>query len=125
MSAIAKRPGLDNSVGNRNRRINRFGSQAIGSGNRTSKRHKEVRGTTIGHDDVPTPSEITDSGNGLAGFEVNEVVETQGSANNEGPDIVQTVAAGALGVDDALTTEAAGAAISIRSRNNRREGKYS
>ena len=124
MSAIAKRPGFDNSVGNRNRRIGRYGSQAAGSGNRTSKRHKEINGTTIGHDDVPTPSEITDSGNGLAGFEVNEVVQTQGSANNEGDDIVQTVAAGALGVDDDVTTEAAGGAVSVRSRNNLREGRF-
>lgn len=125
MSAVAKRPGFDNSVGNRNRRINRFGSQAAGSGNRTSKRHKEVNGTTISQDDVPTPSEIKDSGNGLAGFEVNEVVQTQGSVNNEGDDIVQTVAAGVLGVDDDLTTESAGRAVSVRSRNNVREGKFS
>lgn len=125
MSAIAKRPGFDNRVGNRNRRISRYASQVAGGGNRTSKRHKEVHGTTIGHDAVPTPDEITDSGNGLAGFEVHEVVQTQGSANNEGDDVVQTVVAGALGVDDGLTTEAAGAALSIRSRNNVREGKFS
>lgn len=116
-----KNPGFDNAVGNRNRRVNRF--LAAGD-NRPDKRHKEVNGTTISQDDVPTPSEIKDSGNGLAGFEVNEVVQTQGSANNEGDDIVQTVAAGVLGVDDALTTESAGGAVSVRSRNNLREGRF-
>lgn len=116
-----KNPGFDNAVGNRNRRVNRF--LAAGNNN-IDKRQKEVHGTTIGHDAVPTPDEITDSGNGLAGFEVDEVVQTQGSANNEGDDIVQTVAAGALGVDGAVTTEAAGAALSIRSRNNLRESRF-
>jgi len=125
MSALAKRPGFDNSVGNRNRRINRYGSQAIGSGNRTDKRHKEVNGTTIAHDIVPTPDEITDSGNGFGGFEVNEVVQTQGSVSNEGVDVVQSVTDGELGVDDALSAEVAGGQVSIRSRNNLREGKYS
>lgn len=121
MSAVTKRPGFSNAPGSRNRRVNRY----AGNLNRPDRRHKEVNGTTIGHDDVPTPSEITDSGNGLAGFAVDEVVQTQGSTNNEGVDIVQTVAADALGVDDALTTEAAGAALSIKSRNNVREGKFS
>lgn len=117
-----KRPGFNNAPGSRNRRVNRY----LASGdNRMDRRHKEINGTTIGHDDVPTPSEITDSGNGLAGFEVNEVVQTQGSSNNEGNDIVQTVAAGALGVDDALTTEAAGGQVSVRSRNNRIESRLS
>lgn len=113
-----KKPGFDNSVGNRNRRVNRF---ALAGGNETDRRHKEARGTTIGFDTVPAPDEITDSANGLAGFEVDEVVETEGSTSNDGVDIVQTVAAGALGVDDALTLEAAGADVRLSSRNNRRE----
>ena len=117
MSSPTKAPGFDNTTGNRNRRVNRY----AGNLNRTAQRHKEVNGTTIGHDDVPTPSEITDSGNGLAGFEVNEVVNSQGSTSNDGDDIVQTVAAGALGLDDAVTLEAASAAVVLTTRNNRRE----
>ena len=120
MSAVTKRPGFNNVSGSRNRRVNRY----AGNLNRMHRRHHEVNGITIGHNDVPTPSEITDSGNGLARFEVDEEVQTQGSTNNEGNDVVQTVAAGALGVDDAVTTEAAGAAVSIRSRNNLRDGKF-
>ena len=117
-----KKPGFDNAVGNRNRRVNRY---AAAGDNREDRRHKQTAGTTIGHDDVPTPSEITDSGNGLAGYEVNEVVETEGSVSNDGVDVVQTVAAGALGVDDSLTTEAAGGAVTVRSRNNRIESRFS
>lgn len=117
MSNAAKKPGFDNSVGNRNRRVNRF----AGNLNKVDRRLKEVRGTTIGYDTVPTPDEITDSGNGLAIFVVDEVVESEGSTSNDGVDVVQTVAAGALGVDDAVTLEAASADIRLRSRNNRRE----
>jgi hypothetical protein len=115
-----KKPGLDNSVGNRNRRVNRY---VIG--NRMDRRHKEARGTTIGYDTVPTPDEITDSGNNLAQFAVDEVVESAGSTSNDGVDVVQSVAAGALGVDDALTLEAAGADVRLRSLNNRRDSRFS
>lgn len=117
-----KKPGFSNAVGSRNRRVNRY---AAAGDNREDRRHKEVRGTTIGYDTVPAPDEITDSGNGLAGFEVDEVVNSQGSTSNDGDDIVQTVAAGALGVDDAVTLEAAGAAITLSSRNNRIESRLS
>ena len=116
-----KNPGFDNAAGNRNRRVSRY----LNAGdNIADVRHKEVAGTTIGHDDVPTPSEITDSGNGLAGFEVDEIVETEGSASNDGPDTVQTVLAGALGVDDSLTTEAAGGQVRVKSLNNRQGSRF-
>ena len=117
-----KKPGFNNGVGTRNTRVNRF---TVTGGNREDRRHKSVAGTTIGYDTVPAPDEITDSGNGLAVFEVDEVVESQGSTSNDGVDIVQTVAAGALGVDDAVTLEAAGAAIILSSRNNRIESRLS
>lgn len=116
-----KKPGFNNAAGSRNRRVNRF--LATGD-NRTDRRHKEARGTTIGYDTVPTPDEITDSGNNLAQFEVDEVVESEGSTSNDGVDVVQTVAAGALGVDDAVTLEAASQDIRLRSRNNRRDSRY-
>ncbi len=113
-----KRPGFSNAVGERNRRVNRF---AAAGDNREDRRHKQVEGTTIGFDTVPTPDEITDSASGLAGFEVDEVVESEGSTSNDGVDVVQSVAAGALGVDDALTLEVAGAQVTVRSRNNKQE----
>ena len=91
-----KKPGFSNAVGSRNRRVNRY---AAAGDNREDRRHKEARGTTIGYDTVPTPDEITDSGNNLAQFAVDEVVESEGSTSNDGVDVVQTVAAGALGVD--------------------------
>ena len=113
-----KKPGFSNAVGSRNRRVNRY---AAAGDNREDRRHKEARGTTIGYDTVPTPDEITDSGNNLAQFAVDEVVESEGSTSNDGVDVVQTVAAGALGVDDAVTLEAASADIRLSSRNNKRE----
>ncbi len=113
-----KKPGFDNAVSNRNRRVNRF---AAAGDNIADRRHKEVRGATIAYDTGPSPDEITDSGNGLAGFAINEVINSQGSTSNDGDDIVQSVAAGALGVDAAVTSEGASAAIVLASRNNRRE----
>jgi hypothetical protein len=115
----AKKPGFDNSVGNRNRRVNRYGNS--GADNRVQRRLLEARGITIGFDTVPTPDEITDSASGLGDFNVDEVIQIEGSASNDGVDVVQTVAADALGVDDALTLEAAGADVIVKSRNNRRE----
>ena len=117
-----KNPGFDNAVGARNRRVSRY---AAAGDNRPDRRHKEVRGTTIGYDTVPAPDEITDSGNGLAVFAVNEVINSQGSTSNDGDDIVATVAAGALGLDDAVTLEAAGAAVVLRTRNNVIESRLS
>ena len=121
MSAVTKKPGFDDSAGNRNRRVNRF----AGNLNRMDRRHKEARCTKNGYDTVPAPDEITDSGNNLAQFAVDEVVESEGSTSNDGVDVVQTVAAGALGVDDALTLEAAGADVRLRTRNNRRDSRFS
>lgn len=120
MSLPARKPGFDDLPGSRNRRLNRYVS-----GNSADRRHKEVAGTTIGFDTVPTPDEITDSGNGLGVFEVNEVVETQGSTSNDGQDVCNTVAAGAIGVLGTVTLEVAGAAVTLRSFNNRRNSRFS
>jgi len=117
-----KEPGFDNDTGNRNRRVNRY---AAAGDNRTDKRHKEVNGTTIAYDDVPAPDEITDSGNGLAIFSVNEVVGIEGSTSNDTSHTVQTVAAGALGVDGTVTTEVAGDQTRLRSENNRVDSRFS
>ena len=116
-----KKPGFDNALLARNRRVNRY----LNAGdNIADRRHKDVAGTTIGFDTVPAPDEITDSGNGLAGFEVNEHIQIQGSTSNDGEDVVQTVAAGALGVDAAVTLEGAGAAVTLRSQNNLRPSRF-
>ena len=117
-----KAPGQNDNTGNRNRRVNRF---AVSGGNRADRRHKVVEGTTIGYDAVPTPDEITDSGNGLAGFEVDENVSVQGSTSNDGDYTVQTVAAGALGVDQSVSTEVAGDQTALRSKNNRVDSRFS
>lgn len=117
-----KKPGFDNALLSRNRRSNRY--ENSGADNRADRRHKELNAITISFDAVPTPDELKDSGNGLAGFEVDEHVDTQGSATNDGEDVVQTVAAGVLGVDGTLTTEAAGAAMTVRSRNNLNPSRF-
>ncbi len=116
-----KKPGFDNALTIRNRRVNRY--LAAGD-NRADRRHKTVAGTTIAFDTGPAPDEITDSGNGLAGFAINEHIQTQGSDNNDGEDVVQSVAAGALGVDAAVTAESAAAAITLRSQNNLRPSRF-
>jgi len=118
-----KRPGFDDAIGVRNRRVNRFGNS--GADNNPDRRHKSVGGTTIAFDTGPSPDEITDSANGLGGFSVNEHLSTEGSDNNDGVDTVQTVAAGALGVDAAVTAETAAAAIVLRSLNNAHQSRFS
>lgn len=105
------------------RRVNRY---AGSEGNRADRRHKLVNGTGIDFDTVPVPDEIGDTGNGLAVFEVDESIRVEGSTSNDGAYTVQTVAAGALGVDEALPlTEVAGDDVSINSRNNRRDSAFS
>lgn len=56
---------------------------------------------------------ISDSGNGLALFGVGGLIEVRGSASNNRVHRVTTSAAGALGVVPALTTESAGASVTI------------
>ena len=120
MSAVTKKPGFNTIIGSRNRRLNRYVW-----GNQEDRRHKQVSGTTIGYNTVPAPDEITDSASGLGIFTVNEVVESEGSASNDGPDICNTVAAGAIGILGNVTLEVAGAQIRLRTRNNRRESRFS
>lgn len=117
-----KAPGYNDNTGNRNRRVNRY---SVSGGNNQDRRHKAISGTTIGYDAVPTPDEITDSGNGLAVFEVDENVDVQGSTSNDDEYTVQTVAAGALGVDQSVTTEVAGDQTTLRSMNNRNDNRFS
>jgi len=70
-----------------------------------------VTGTTIGFGATNT---ITDSGNGLAVFAVNEIIEVRGSASNDGEYIVKESAAGSLTVAPGTVEEAAGASIELR-----------
>ncbi|KPK74253.1 MAG: hypothetical protein AMJ84_00250 [Acidithiobacillales bacterium SM23_46] len=117
-----KRPGFNNASGSRNRRVNRY---ANAGDNRPDRRHKVVAGTTIGFNTVPTPDEVTDSANGLGGYEVGEYIGVEGSTGNDGVLSVQTVAAGALGVNEALTLEGAGAAVRLASLNNEIVNRFS
>lgn len=118
-----KKPGFNDNTGSRNQRVNRF---ANSGDNRTARRHRQVRGTTIDFDTVPNPDEIGDSGNGLAGFSVDENINVEGSTSNDGDYTVQSVAAGALGVDQALPlTEVAGDDVRLRTLNNQRFGRFS
>lgn len=68
------------------------------------------RATTIGF----SGSTISDSGNGLALFGVGGLIEVQGSASNNRIYRVTTSAAGALDVTPALTTESAGALVTVK-----------
>lgn len=115
-----KRPGFDNSSGNRNRRVSRF---AAADGNDSDLRHKIVDGITLA---FVSPDQITDTGNGLGVFEVGEFVTVQGSIAQDGTYEIATVVAGQLDmVEQTITAEAAGPSIAINSRNNRQEGKFS
>lgn len=115
-----KGPGFLDSAGNRNKRVNRY--LATGD-NRTDIRHKETRGITIA---FVSPDQITDSGNDLAKFRVGEFVDAQGSVAQDAEYEVATVVAGQLDmVEQTITAELAGAAISINSRNNRIDSRLS
>lgn len=118
--ALTKKPGFSDFKLSRNRRVNRFVF-----GNRADVRHKLVEGTTIGFDTVPTPDEVTDSANGLGGFRFGEYIRVDGSTSNDGELSVQSVTAGALGVEQALTLEAAGAAVRLTSLNNEIVNRFS
>lgn len=70
-------------------------------------------GTTVSFDNAT--KQIRDSGNGLlaAGFRVGDKVTVKNSANNNSTFTVTVVAAGALTVSEAITTESAGATIFV------------
>ena len=59
-------------------------------------------------------NDITDTGDGLAVFAVNDTIEVRGSADNDGEYIVSASAAGTLSVEPGITTESAGASIELR-----------
>ena len=115
-----KNPGKDNASGSRNKRVNRF---AVSDGNDPDIRHKVVAGTGIA---FGAPDLITDTGNGLGGFEVGEFIDVEGSVAQDGTYEVATVVAGQLDlVEQTITLEAAGPAITLTSRNNRVESRFS
>jgi hypothetical protein len=119
MSAVAKKPGFNNASGSRNRRVNRFAANA----NRTDIRHKQTRDITIA---FVSPDQITDSGNDLGKFDVGEFVDAELSVAQDGTYEVATVVAGQLDmVEQTITAEIAGPDIRIKTRNNRRDGKFS
>lgn len=130
MSGTTKSPGQDNTNGTltgrprtRNRRVNRYLSQAAGGGNRTDNRHKERRSTTIG---FSNPDQITDSGNALGQFEVGEFVEVERTSTNDGVYECDTVVVGQIDtIEQTISLQAAGSDYRVKSRNNRIESRFS
>ena len=117
-----KAPGFNDNPGSRNRRVNRF---AVAGGTRADRRHKLTQGTGIDFNTTPKPDEIGDTGNDLGKFEVDENFNVAGSTSNDGDYTAQTVAAGTIGVDQALPlTEVAGDDVKITSLNNRIGGRF-
>lgn len=119
MSNVTKKPGFDNSAGNRNRRVNRF----AGNLNKSDIRHKRNDADTIA---FAAPDQITDSGNDLGKYEVAEFVDVAGSTAQDGEYEVATVVAGQLDmVEQTITLETAGPDIALRSLNNQRDSRFS
>lgn len=73
-----------------------------------------VSDTTIAFVDS-NPDTITDSNNGLANFQVGDVLEVSGSASNDGTYTIATVSAGTITLDagDSLSAEGAGASVTL------------
>jgi len=119
-----RKPGFDNSSGNRNRRVNRYTYGLNSEPNREDRRHKLVGpATTI---DFTAPDLIGDSGSGLAGFEDAEIIEVVGSGSNDGEYEADAVAAGSIEtVEQTIVLEAAGASIRIESQNNEVVNRFS
>lgn len=63
---------------------------------------------------VNSTSSIDDSGNGLAGFVVGTIVEVKGSMINDGKYVIDTVAAGSIGVTPAPVDEVDGETVQLR-----------
>ncbi len=112
-----RKPGFNNSTtaANRGRRENRYGRS--GANNDSDLRGKDVYTATIS---FTAPDLINDSGNGLAKYEVGEVIRVQGSAGQDGLYEIGAVAAGQIEtVEQTITTEGAGADMTVSSENNR------
>ena len=108
----AKKPGFNNAVGSRNRRVNRYTDS-----NREDRRHRIADGTGLA---FVSPDQITDTGNDLAQFGVGEFVNVPDSTAQDGTYEPATVVAGQLDmVEQTITAEGAGPSIAINSRNNR------
>ena len=112
-----RKPGFHNSTtaANRNRRENRYGRSGVN--NDSDLRGKDLYVDTIS---FTAPDLINDSGDGLAKYEVGEVIRVQGSAAQDGIYEIATVAAGQIEtVEQTITTEGAGADMTVSSENNR------
>ena len=85
------------------------------------ERITRYQATTIAFNNV-NPDTITDSANGLATFIVGQKLQVLGTTNNDGTDKIEvsTVAAGTLTLTTAssVTTEAAGASVTLIGRTN-------
>ena len=81
-------------------------NQAIGVGGSATV----LTATTIS---FTAPDTITDTGSGLAIFPAAKYIEISGSASNNGGFLVSTSAAGTLTVPSGITTEGAGASVTI------------
>jgi hypothetical protein len=119
MSIAAKKPGFDNSAGNRNRRVGRFQNNA----NRTANRHRAVRDITIAS---VLPDQFTDSGNRFAQFRSGEFIEAQLFVAQDGTYEVDTAVAGQIDtIEQTITAEGAGADVRIKTLDNRRDSRFS
>lgn len=113
-----KKPGFDNAVGNRNRRVSRY----LNAGdNREDRRHKFVRDTTIA---FVSPDQITDTGNRFAQFESGEFIEPE-LTPEDGILEVDTAVAGQIDtIEQTISAQAAGADYLIKSRNNIHDARF-
>jgi len=117
MSAVAKRPGFDNTTGNRNRRVSRY----AGNQNRSDIRHKLTRGITIA---FVTPDQITDTGNDLAKYNAGEFIDLQLSPEDGVLEVDVAIAGQIDTIEQTIDNQTAGADYALRSLNNRRFGKF-
>ena len=119
-----RKPGFDNSSGNRNRRVNRYTYSLNSEPNRADRRHKQVGpAITIG---FTNPDLIGDSGNGLGVFQDAEIIDLLGSTSNDGVYEADAVVAGQIEtVEQTILLEAAGDSVSIRSLNNEIVNRFS
>jgi len=118
-----RKPGLNDATpaGSRNRRVNRF--DGAGDNDPFNRHVLELEDTTIA---FVTPNQITDTGNRLARFEPNSIIEISGSGAEDGQYQVATSVAGALTVvEGGIASAIAGPSVKIVAKNNRNRNRFS
>jgi hypothetical protein len=122
--ASIKNPGFRNDATQRNRRISRYtdlNGDHDDTRNKQDRRHRELAADTLA---FVSPDQITDTADQLGRFDLEEIVEAEGSVAQDRPYAVATVVVGQLDmVEQTITAEIAGPDIVLRSRNNKRESR--